>query len=114
MKRLLFCLAIIALLTTAAGCSNAADNDIDEVGETTSNFTGTIKEINGHNALVQTNSKIFKASDSSQDKVIVDLSVNSEQKFEVENEIKVKFDGPILDSDPPQINTLSVELVKSN
>ena len=40
-----------------------------------------------------------------------DLSVNEAETFRVGDKIKVGFDGTIKESNPAQINTLSVELV---
>lgn len=44
--------------------------------------------------------------------MIVDFFVNNEQTFRIVDEIKVKAGEEILDSEPTQIETLSVELVK--
>ncbi|MEH7250151.1 DUF3221 domain-containing protein [Neobacillus niacini] len=43
--------------------------------------------------------------------LFVDLSVNNDETFQVGDKIKVGFDGIIKESNPAQINTLSVELV---
>lgn len=111
MKRLLFCLATVILLTIS-GCSNASDKNASEVNETNFEFTGTIEEINDTKALVKTNNDVLKEGDSSESEVIVDLSVNSEQSFQIGNEIKVEAGEVILDSDPRQVDTISVELVE--
>ncbi|GAA0603335.1 hypothetical protein GCM10009001_20370 [Virgibacillus siamensis] len=44
--------------------------------------------------------------------MFVDLSVNNDKTFQVGDKIKVGFDGKILESNPAQINTLSVELIE--
>ena len=45
-------------------------------------------------------------------RILVDLSVNSAVTFQVGDEVEVGYDGVIKESDPAQINTLSVELVE--
>lgn len=111
MKRLFFCLAIIIFLTIS-GCSNASDKNDNESNETTFKFTGTIEEINDTKALVKTNNDALKDVDSSESEVLVDLSINSEQSFQIGDEIKVKAGDVVLDSEPRQVDTLSVELVE--
>lgn len=64
-------------------------------------FTGTIKEIYGDTALV----------DSTEGKVLVTLSVNHNEKFHVGDKIRVGYTGTIMESNPAQIKTLSVKLV---
>ena len=49
---------------------------------------------------------------SSTHRILVDLSVNSAVTFQVGDEVEVGYDGEIKESDPAQINTLSVELVE--
>lgn len=111
MKRLIFRLAIIILLTIS-GCSNASDENDNESNEITFDFTGTIEEINNTKALVKTNNDALKDGDSSESEVLVDLSINSEQSFQIGDEIKVKAGDVVLDSEPRQVDTLSVELVE--
>ncbi|MBU5467213.1 YobA family protein [Virgibacillus sp. MSJ-26] len=64
-------------------------------------FTGTIKEIYESTALV----------DGTMGEVLVALSVNNDETFHVGDRIKVGYNGAIMESDPAQIKTLSVELV---
>ena len=45
-------------------------------------------------------------------RIFVDLSVNRAVTFQVGDEIEVVFDGVMRESNPAQINTLSVELVE--
>jgi len=42
---------------------------------------------------------------------LLTLSVNNDEAFQVGDEIKVGYDGTIMESYPTQIYTLSVELV---
>jgi hypothetical protein len=109
MTRIFIALAIIVLLTSI-GCSNSTDRGTEETNEIkteSSSFIGTIKEINGNTALV---SAIVLEGNPEGD-VFVDLSVNSDEKFQIGDKVKVGFDGTIKESNPAQINTLSVELV---
>ncbi|WP_175638445.1 DUF3221 domain-containing protein [Metabacillus schmidteae] len=109
MKRkypILFSIVLIGLLSA---CSFSEDDNQGVVIETeNSNFIGTIKEINGHRALVY--AKIFEGNPEGD--VFVDLSVNNTKTFKVGDKIKVEFDGTVLESYPAQINTLSVELIE--
>jgi len=105
MTRIFRALAIIVFLTIV-GCSHSTDRSEeknDEIKTVSSSFIGTIKEINGNSALV-----LFGNPEGL---VFVDLSVNSDETFQVGDKVKVKYDGIILESHPAQINTLSVELV---
>lgn len=43
--------------------------------------------------------------------MFVNLSVNSDETFQIGDRIKVGYDGTIMESNPAQINTLSVELI---
>lgn len=107
MPRLFRALAIIVLLTIV-GCSNSINKSVEKPTETKtaiSYFTGTIKEIHGDRALVHA-----KSGDGEGD-IFVDLSVNSDQTFQVGDEIKVGFDGTVKESNPAQINTRTVDLV---
>lgn len=107
MKRTFNAFAIIVLLIIS-GCSislNQNDEEPTEIETTSSYFTGTIKEINDNRALV------YAELGGGKGNVFVNLSVNSDETFQVGDEIKVGYDGTIMESIPAQINTLSVELV---
>ncbi|MDQ0975911.1 putative membrane protein [Neobacillus niacini] len=109
MTRIFKALAIIVLLTIV-GCSNSIDSSEEknnEIKTENSSFIGTIKDINGNTAIVS--AKVFEGNPEGD--VIVDLSVNNDETFQVGDKIKVGFDGIIKESNPAQINTLSVELV---
>jgi hypothetical protein len=109
MARISKVLAIIVLLTLI-GCSNSIDNSEESNNESESesySFTGIIKEINGSSAIVS--AKVVE--DNPEIDVFVNLSVNKDERFQVGDEIIVGFDGIIKESDPAQINTLSVEVI---
>lgn len=101
-------LAIILLFVTV-GCSHLIDeNEVEDEAPITvnSSFTGTIIEITDNTAIVHA------TLGGGEGKVFVNLSVNSDETFQVGDEVKVGFDGVIMESNPAQINTLSVELIK--
>lgn len=104
----LFKVILIIVLLTVVGCSNAMnekDEEPTEIKTVTSYFTGTVKEINGNSALVSATLGGGKGD------VVVDLSVNKDESFQVADQIKVGYDGTIMESNPAQINTLSVEWI---
>lgn len=108
MPRTFTALAIIVLFTIL-GCSHSIDRSEEEYNQIKTEtlfFTGTINEINENQALVHA-----KLGGGEGD-VFVNLSVNSDEKFQVGDEIKVGYDGTIKESNPAQINTLSVELIE--
>src|SRR5699024_2553737 len=103
MQRTIKALAIIVLLTIA-GCSNSINGNDEETTATKTAsfyFTGTIKEIYEDTALV----------DGTRGKVLVALSVNNDETFHVGDKVRVGYNGTIMESNPAQIKTLSVELV---
>jgi hypothetical protein len=109
MTRIFKALAMIVLLTIV-GCSNSTDRSEEknnEIKTESSSFIGTIKEIYGNSALVS--AKVFEGNPEGD--VFVDLSVNNDETFQVGDKVKVGFDGTIKESNPAQINTLSVEMV---
>lgn len=100
-------LAIIGLLVIV-GCANSTDESEEKFNEPTtanSSFTGTIKEIKSNTAIVSA-----KLGGGEGD-VFVNLSVNSDETFQVGDRVKVGYDGTIMESNPAQINTLFVELI---
>ena len=106
MKRFLIYLMSI-MIVAMIGCSNTSE----KVDKNTFTFTGTIEEIRDTQALVLTTHEALK-DDQSTGEVLVDLSVNSKRSFQVGDAIQVTAGAEILESDPPQVHTLSVELVK--
>ncbi|WP_175638421.1 DUF3221 domain-containing protein [Metabacillus schmidteae] len=106
MKRkypILFAIILIGLLYAF---SSSEDELTDVIETENSSFIGTIKEISGNGALVS--AKIYEGNPEGN--VFVDLSLNN--TFKVGDKIKVEFDGRVLESNPAQINTLSVELIE--
>jgi len=104
MLRTFKALAIIVLIIIA-GCSNSNNGDDEEPTEIETGsfyFTGKIKEIYDGTALV----------DGTRGKVLVALSVNDDQTFQVGDKVRVGYTGVIMESNPAQIKTLSVELVE--
>lgn len=102
-KRTFKAFAIIVLLIIS-GCSNSVnenDEEPTEIETVSSYFTGTIKEIYDGTALV----------DGTRGKVLVTLSVNNDETFQVGDKVKIGYNGTIMESNPAQIKTLSVELV---
>jgi hypothetical protein len=96
-------LAIIVLLIIS-GCSDTMNGNDEEPAEIEMGsfyFTGTIKEKYDGTALV----------DGTRGKVLVNLSVNNDEIFLVGDKVKVGYNGAIMESNPAQIKTLSVELV---
>lgn len=107
MTRIFKAFAIIVLLPII-GCSNSiASSEENEIKTESSSFTGTIKEINDNRALVS--AKVYEGNPESD--VFIDLSVNNAETFQVGDKVKVEFEGIIKESNPAQINTLSVVLV---
>ncbi|MGM0752446.1 MAG: DUF3221 domain-containing protein [Bacillota bacterium] len=107
MTRIFKTLAIIVLLPII-GCSNSiASSEENKIKTESSSFTGTIKEINDNRALVS--AKVYEGNSESD--VFIDLSVNNAETFQVGDKVKVGFEGIIKESNPAQINTLSVVLV---
>ncbi|WP_216773757.1 DUF3221 domain-containing protein [Metabacillus halosaccharovorans] len=104
MKRKYPILFIVILIGLLSACSSSVG---DRTG-VNSNFIGKIKEINGQKAIVY--AKIFEGNPEGD--VFVDLSVNNTKTFKVGDKIKIEFDGMVLESNPAQINTLSVQLIE--
>lgn len=110
MPKLFIGLVATIVLLAISGCSNLIGmgeeketNGPEKVGSV---FIGTIKKIYDQKAFVNAkNGGILEGN------VIVDLSVNNDETFQIGDKIKVEFDGTILESSPAQINTLSVKLV---
>ena len=99
--KLLFILFLSSLLIAC----NSGDVKKADDSEVKASFRGTILEINNHTAIVSSEYSEYS-------RIRVDLSVNSAVTFQVGDEIEVGYDGRIMESNPAQINTLSVELVE--
>lgn len=109
MIRIFKALAVFILLI-GVGCSNSTmDNDdvINHYEDVHTYFTGKIQKLinDGDGAIV------YAELGGSEGEVIVNLTVNSDEIFQVGDTIKVGYDGTILESNPAEINTLSVEVV---
>lgn len=115
-KRIIGVLVILLVVGLTYGCGHSSkrngigDRNTDFINENeTFNFTGRILEI------IDTDSAIVKGvliENNPEGKVLVDLSVNEDEGFEVGDHVKVEFDGPIMESNPMKIHTLSVELIE--
>jgi|GEM_PF-866445 len=108
MPRIYKALAVIVLFIIV-GCSNSMDKTQKESNKPkieNSSFTGTIKEMNDDSAIVS--AKILE--NNLEGDVFVDLSVHSNETFQVGDKVEIKYDGTIRESNPAQINTLFVEL----
>lgn len=115
MKNILFSL-ILLLLVAVAGCANASDQAENITQEQNFEFTGTIVEFREYKALVETDHDAFSGNSYTEDEpqkmnIIVDLSVNREDSYQLGDKIKMIGGEEILESDPPQIETISVELI---
>lgn len=108
MPKLIKVLTVIVLLIVA-GCSNSfiENNEITDYKTVDTYFTGKIHKLidDGERAI------IIAKYGGSESKVIVNLTVNAEEVFKIGDKIKVGYDGTIKESEPAQINTLSVELI---
>ena len=98
-------LLFILFLSSLLFACNSEDVKKADDSEVKASFRGTILEINNDTAIVSSEYSEYS-------RIRVDLSVNSEVTFQVGDEIEVGYDGRIMESDPAQINTLSVELVE--
>ena len=108
MQRMFKALTIIVILTLV-GCSQSPvegnDQEPIDIDEVKSYFTGTIKDINGNQAIV------YAKLGGGKGDVVVNLSVNNDETFQINDKVKVGFDGIVMESHPAQINTISVELI---
>ncbi|GAA4064241.1 hypothetical protein [Amphibacillus indicireducens] len=129
MKKILYLLLMIVLVSLLFACSSTNDKGtVDKDNEASSlelsreidgnkskeafeeiTFIGTIDELNGDQALVSIEEGEILRSGS---KVDVNLSVASETSFKIGDKVKVGFDGDIRETFPLGINTTFVELVK--
>lgn len=95
------------LIILLIACNNTDNKPI--TSDVTSTFTGTITEIYDQTALVQVDEGEIIKSGS---RVHVDLSKNSETDFHVGDKVKVGYDGDVRESDPLQINVVSIEKIE--
>src|SRR5699024_5082092 len=109
MQRMFKALIIIVIITITEctqSLMNGNDQEPSDIDVVKSYFTGTIKDINGNQAIV------YAKLGGGEGEVVVNLSVNNDETFQVNDKIKVGYDGVVMESSPAQINTISVELVK--
>ncbi|QWC21134.1 DUF3221 domain-containing protein [Bacillus haikouensis] len=88
------------------GCLLAAGrtNEFGEKNNAVSvSFEGRIVELLENRAIVAVEKGDFTG------RVLVDLSMNESETFQVGDKIKVEYEGQVRESDPAQINTLSVK-----
>ena len=104
MKKAIF-IFVAALILSACSSNKTEVVQIDKSEKT---FSGIINEINGQRAIVQ----VSEGDILQGGKVLVDLSVNEELQFRVGDSVEVQFEGVVQESDPMQIKTVFVELVK--
>lgn len=102
-----FIIFAILMISACSHSVNEKNEDPTKIETVSFYFTGTIKEINGETAVV------YASLGGGKESVFVNLSVNSDETFQVGDEVKVGYDGTIRESNPAQIHTLSVELVDS-
>ncbi|MEN1970502.1 DUF3221 domain-containing protein [Lentibacillus sp. N15] len=100
MKQVILFILISSLLVAC----HSTDNQTNDKSEVRASFKGTIKEINGQKALVDA-----EEGSIAEGRVLVDLSVNHAQAFQVGDKVNVTFDGTVLESNPAQIKTIFVE-----
>lgn len=103
-----FSLIFTILLSGLFFACDSEDVENNYENEAKPTFIGMIEEINGDSAIVY----VEEGDISDGSIVFVNLSVNITETFQVGDQIKVKFDGPVLESHPAQINTLLVELIE--
>ncbi len=80
-----------------------------EVGnEAEVTFTGIIVEIHGQTAVVKVEEgEILKSAD----RISVNLSVNSEERFEIGDKVRVGYEGAVRESYPAGVDEVYVELL---
>lgn len=100
-----YVLIVLLVSVVLFGC-NSNEGGTTKTDPSTVYFSGTISEINDQIAIVR--GEIGGTTGN----VYVDLSVNESESFQVGDEVKVGYDGIVLESEPAQIKTLSVELVE--
>lgn len=99
MKKLYLSLLIILSILILIACGNKAKDE----------FKGTIKEINGSQAIVTVDEgeNIRRSGDL----VEVDLSKNKDTEFKLGDRVKVGYDGSVMEKYPLGIKTIYVELL---
>ena len=121
MKKWLFILSAFSTILVLNACSSSEEkpsqnniNDKDIVNDTpiqepvvaSDFFIGTIHSIDpvGKRAIV------FGIIGNGTTDIVVDLSVNKKETFEIGQSVQVGYDGTIMETHPTQINTIYVEI----
>lgn len=107
MKKLRQLLFLIVVCSLFAACSAEDDKIINHDEDIYVTFRGTIDKILNEDRAIVLWEKNGRTS-----RIFVDLSVNSSVTFQVGDEVIVGYDGIVKESNPGQINTLSVELAE--
>ena len=102
--QLLFLIVIGGLF---AACSAEDDKNMDHNEDVYVTFRGTIDKILNEDRAI-----VLWEENGRTSRIFVDLSVNSSVTFQVGDEVIVGYDGIVKESDPGQINTLSVDLAE--
>lgn len=103
MKTIKLLLLSLLAMILLAGCNLSKENQSDAT------FTGTIEEVTADNAIVAVEEgEILTSGDT----VMVSLENVEDETFEVGDNVRVGYDGPIMESDPLQINTIFIEKIE--
>lgn len=100
MKKLLF---IVGILLVLAACSNKTANETDTNDETDT-FEGTIQSIEGDRALLD--ARINDVVEETPMAIYITLPSDD---FAVGDVVIVEYNGMILESDPAQVQAISVK-----
>lgn len=110
-----FLLISLIVVLVACGTDNDSNNSVETDGSSSvATFTAEIIEIYedlGSDTFAA-NVKVIDKENSgltADTQLAVNLNVNADETFEIGDHIRVGFDGVIMESDPPQIRTESVE-----
>lgn len=118
MKKRNFLLVSTLVIFLLVGCNSVEEYKEDEDKGTTEDvlgepqadptFTGTIAEINGDMALVEIEEGAIL---SSGDQVHIPFSIDDVDNFEVGDQVRIGYDGSVMESYPLQINMTFIEKV---
>ncbi|MCH4889606.1 hypothetical protein EZV73_18635 [Acidaminobacter sp. JC074] len=91
---------ILILVILLVGCTNKAVEDVESF-----TFKARIQEITqgGYIVLVDEGEDVRNSSDL--------ISISTDQSFELDDHVLIKYDGAIMESYPAQINMLSIEKI---
>ncbi|WP_301107245.1 hypothetical protein [Sporosarcina sp.] len=100
-KIVLICLTLFAGMLFACGSENP-----DKKVKAT--LVGTIQEIIGDNALIHAEQEDGKVLGQ----IEINLAVNSDENFQVGDQVRVGYDGGIMETAPMKVITISVEKIE--